>query len=149
MHSGTPGALAVDRVLLGDVMASVLRSFRVRLGVVALTLLTVAALAPAAPAATASYTNPVSKDFADTFADPAVIKGKDGFWYAFGTTDPLREGEATFHTIPIARSRNLVDWRYVGDAFSSPQEVSWPMPTPASGRPTSATSTASTTCTTS
>ena len=40
-----------------------------------------------------SYTNPVSKDFADTFADPAVIKAKDGYWYAYGTTDPLREGE--------------------------------------------------------
>ena len=40
-----------------------------------------------------SYTNPVSRGFADTFADPAVIKGKDGYWYAYGTTDPLREGE--------------------------------------------------------
>ena len=85
--------------------------------------------APAVPALTLppepTYTNPVSEDFADTFADPAVIKGKDGFWYAFGTTDPLKEGEGEFHTIPIARSRNLTDWRYVGDAFTSPQEVSW------------------------
>ncbi len=30
--------------------------------------------------ARASYVNPVSKDFADTYADPAVLRGKDGFW---------------------------------------------------------------------
>lgn len=75
--------------------------------------------------ATSSYTNPVSKDFADTFADPAVIKAKDGFWYAYGTTDPLREGEKEFHTIPISRSKDLVSWEYVGDAFDEPTEVPW------------------------
>src|SRR3712207_1569653 len=74
---------------------------------------------------TGSYVNPVSKSFADTFADPAVIKAKDGYWYAYGTTDPLREGEGRFHTIPIARSKDLVDWRHVGDAFSGPNEISW------------------------
>jgi arabinan endo-1,5-alpha-L-arabinosidase len=72
-----------------------------------------------------TYKNPVSKGFADTFADPAVIKAKDGYWYAFGTTDPLREGEGEFHTIPISRSKDLVDWEYVGDAFEEPTEVSW------------------------
>lgn len=73
----------------------------------------------------ATYTNPVSKDFADTFADPAVIKAKDGYWYAFGTTDPLREGEKEFHYIPISRSDDLVNWEYVGDAFDRPSRVSW------------------------
>ena len=48
-----------------------------------------------AGAAPGTYTNPVSRDFADTFADPAVIRAKDGYWYAYGTTDPLREGEGT------------------------------------------------------
>jgi arabinan endo-1,5-alpha-L-arabinosidase len=72
-----------------------------------------------------TYTNPVSRGFADTFADPAVIKAKDGYWYAFGTTDPLREGEGEFHTIPISRSTDLVNWTYVGDAFDSPSEVPW------------------------
>jgi hypothetical protein len=66
-----------------------------------------------------TYVNPVSKSFADTFADPSVVRGKDGWWYAYGTSDPLREGEQTAHRIPIARSGNLVDWTYVGDAFSS------------------------------
>ena len=70
-----------------------------------------------------TYTNPVSEDFADTFADPAVIKAKDGYWYAYGTSDPLKEGERTHHTLPIARSTDLVNWEHVGDVFSSPSEV--------------------------
>ena len=84
--------------------------------------------APQAPAATATYVNPVSKTFADTFADPSLIRGKDGYWYAYGTSDPLREGERTPHSIPIARSTNLVDWTYVGDAFSAATRPSWAAP---------------------
>src|SRR5688500_7795712 len=85
---------------------------------------------PAASAApgdgTASaYTNPVSRDFADTYADPAVIRGKDGYWYAYGTTDPLREGEATRHLLPISRSTDLVNWKYVGDAFTEATLPAW------------------------
>ncbi len=124
------------------------------------TVLAAAALAAAAvsagPAAAGSsaadaptYTNPVSAPFADTFADPSVIRGKDGWWYAYGTSDPLREGEKTPHRIPIARSSDLVSWTHVGDAFTDATLPSWAEPTPASGRPTSATSTASTACTTS
>jgi beta-xylosidase len=75
--------------------------------------------------AAGSYTNPVSRGFADTFADPAVIKAKDGYWYAYGTTDPLREGERELHTIPVSRSTDLVNWEYVGDAFDEPTEVPW------------------------
>src|SRR5688500_10876489 len=73
-----------------------------------------ASAAPASGQATGTgYTNPVSRGFADTFADPAVIRGKDGFWYAYGTTDPLREGEGTRHLLPISRSTDLVNWQYV------------------------------------
>jgi beta-xylosidase len=64
------------------------------------------------------YTNPVTAGVADTFADPAVVRGRDGYWYAYGTTDPLFEGEREFHLIPILRSADLVDWEYVGDAFT-------------------------------
>lgn len=75
-----------------------------------------AAAAPAgAPAGT--YANPVSRDFADTYADPAVVRGRDGWWYAYATTDPLRSGERVFHRVPMSRSRDLVDWEYLGDAF--------------------------------
>ena len=77
---------------------------------------------------TSTYTNPVSKSFADTFADPSIIKGKDGYWYAYGTSDPLLEGEGTFHTIPMARSKDLVDWSYVGDAFGASNRPSWASP---------------------
>lgn len=68
-----------------------------------------------------TYTNPVSKSFADTFADPMVVDGRDGFWYAYGTSDPLREGERVAHRIPTARSADLVHWTYVGDAFGPDQ----------------------------
>ncbi len=85
--------------------------------------------APPAPGGTAtgtaSYTNPVSRGFADTFADPSLIRAKDGYWYAYGTSDPLREGEGTPHRIPIARSADLVSWTHVGDAFSDATLPSW------------------------
>src|SRR5690348_16878945 len=61
--------------------------------------------------------NPVSQSFADTFADPTVIRGQDGFWYAYATSDPLRSGEGSAHHIPISRSSDLTHWAYVGDAF--------------------------------
>ena len=72
-----------------------------------------------------TYTNPVSKSFADTFADPSIIRGKDGWWYSYGTSDPLLEGEGTPHRIPIARSRDLVDWTYVDDAFAAGNRPTW------------------------
>jgi arabinan endo-1,5-alpha-L-arabinosidase len=91
----------------------------------ALCLAGVALTPRAAKAAPGTYTNPVSRDFADTFADPAVIKAKDGYWYAYGTTDPLREGERTRHIIPTARSADLVNWTYVGDAFTESTLPDW------------------------
>ena len=72
-----------------------------------------------------TYVNPVSRGFADTFADPAVIRGEDGYWYAFGTTDPLRSGEEKAHSLPVARSKDLVDWSYTGDALDSRNAPEW------------------------
>lgn len=72
-----------------------------------------------------TYRNAVSDTFADTFADPAVIRGKDGFWYAYGTTDPLVEGEGTRHLLPVSRSTDLVSWEYVGDAFAEDTLPAW------------------------
>jgi arabinan endo-1,5-alpha-L-arabinosidase len=98
--------------------------------VVALALLGAATVSSPsrAAAAPATYRNPVSSAFADTFADPAVVRAKDGWWYAYGTTDPLREGEGTRHIIPTARSRDLVDWTYVGDAFTEATLPDWAAP---------------------
>ena len=94
----------------------------------ALCLAGVALTPGVAGAAPGTYTNPVSRDFADTFADPAVIKAKDGYWYAYGTTDPLREGEGTRHIIPTARSADLVNWTYVGDALTESTLPGWAAP---------------------
>jgi arabinan endo-1,5-alpha-L-arabinosidase len=61
----------------------------------------------------------------ETFADPAVIRGNDGFYYAYATTDPLHSndrdssGNFIFHKVPMARSSDLVNWTYIGDAFST------------------------------
>lgn len=75
-----------------------------------------------------TYVNPLSRDFADTFADPAVIRAKDGYWYAYGTSDPLHEGEHARHYLPIARSDDLVTWEYVGDAFTESSLPAWAAP---------------------
>jgi arabinan endo-1,5-alpha-L-arabinosidase len=93
----------------------------------ALALLGAATVPPAsrAAAAAATYRNPVSSGFADTFADPSVIRASDGWWYAYGTTDPLREGERTPHPIPVARSRDLVTWTHVGDVFGAGNRPAW------------------------
>ena len=94
----------------------------------------------------ATYTNPVSKTFADTFAGPAMIKAKDGYWYAYGTSEPLREGEEHKY-IPVSPSEDLVNWEYVGDTFDTPSDVSWAAGDAGSGLRTSAAQTASTICT--
>ncbi|MFI7490129.1 family 43 glycosylhydrolase [Micromonospora echinaurantiaca] len=91
-------------------------------------LLAATASAPAAAGADADYRNPVSAGFADTFADPVVLRGDDGYWYAYGTTDPLREGERQFHRVPTARSTDLVHWQYVGDAFGADQRPPYAAP---------------------
>ncbi|WP_406045421.1 family 43 glycosylhydrolase [Micromonospora sp. NBC_00898] len=101
-------------------------------GVLAAVLGLVLATTASPPAAAGSgpdrYHNPVSAGFADTFADPVVIRGDDGLWYAYGTSDPLREGEKQAHRVPTARSADLVDWTYVGDAFAPDQRPSWAAP---------------------
>ncbi len=61
-------------------------------------------------------TIPGSTRRVETFADPSIIKAKDGYYYAYGTKDPRYDGD-TFHVIPIIRSNDLVNWTYVGDAF--------------------------------
>src|SRR3954470_3582614 len=84
------------------------------------------AAVPAASAATAApasltgtvYRNPVSRSFADTYADPDVVRGRDGWWYAYATSDPLKSGGAR-HLIPMSKSRDLVHWQFVKDAFAT------------------------------
>jgi len=84
-----------------------------------------------------SYRNPLepripSGGIVETCADPMVIRGQqrgDDLWYMYCTTDPLNEddrnseGDFVFHPIPMMQSRDLVNWRYVGDAL--PEPPSW------------------------
>src|SRR5256885_11225305 len=89
----------------------------------------VAAVSPAAGAhPQPTYTNPVSAPAADTFADPSVIRGRDGSWYAYGTSDPLHTGETAPHPLPILRSDDLVHWTYAGDVFTAASPPAWATP---------------------
>lgn len=84
-----------------------------------------------------TYTNPLRPKVpgdgtVDSCADPSVIRGQqegDRYWYMYCTTDPLNDddwgadGRANFRKIPTMRSTDLVNWEYVGEAFS--QVPSW------------------------
>lgn len=95
------------------------RLLRVAAAVVVASALYPLAHAGAGAPRPATYANPVSSGFADTFADPSVIRGRDGAWYAYGTSDPLRAGEGTPHQVPMARSTDLVHWTHAGDALAA------------------------------
>jgi beta-xylosidase len=74
-----------------------------------------------------TYTNPVSAGTVDTFPDPAIIKAKDGKWYAYGTTNPIfnSKGETGEHILPTIVSTDLVHWSYVSDVFALTAKPSW------------------------
>ncbi len=82
------------------------------------------------PTPPSSYRNPVSAGTVDTFADPSVIHAPDGYWYAYATTDAVRQsaGDATKHLLPIMRSADLVHWDYVGDVFTPATRPAWQLP---------------------
>ncbi|MBA3431568.1 MAG: family 43 glycosylhydrolase [Actinobacteria bacterium] len=74
-----------------------------------------------------TYRNPVSRGVVDAFPDPAIIRGGDGYWYAYGTTDPVRQskGDDDFHFLPIMRSKDMVEWDYMGDVFTETTRPTW------------------------
>ena len=53
-----------------------------------------------------SYQNPVINY---SLPDPSIIKGEDGYYYLYATED--------IRNLPIHRSKDLVEWEYVGTAF--------------------------------
>jgi hypothetical protein len=92
----------------------------------------VAGLALAGPAAArepepATFTNAISESFADTFADPSVILGKDGWWYAYSTADPLKAGDPS-GIMHIARTKDWITWEYQGTVFNASNRPSWAAP---------------------
>lgn len=80
-----------------------------------------------------TYENPLKIDIpgdgmVESCADPTVLHGGqqgDRYWYMYCTTDPLNgedqnpAGGFNFHLIPMMRSLDLVNWTYMGDAFSA------------------------------
>jgi arabinan endo-1,5-alpha-L-arabinosidase len=60
------------------------------------------------------YENPV---FTPDLADPTIVRGKDGWFYAYGTENTWFDG---IHRVtPIVKSLDLVNWEYAADAFET------------------------------
>lgn len=90
------------------------------------------ATAPAAAAAgqetaPGTYANPVTDGVVDTFPDPVTIRGKDGYWYAYGTQNPVFQsgGEQGERMLPILRSEDLATWEYAGEVFTPATQPEW------------------------
>ncbi|MDP4240151.1 MAG: family 43 glycosylhydrolase [Bacteroidota bacterium] len=63
-------------------------------------------------AADTLYQNPV---FEPDLADPTIVRAPDGMFYAYGTENEWTLGIE--RVVPIVKSKNLVNWEYVTDAF--------------------------------
>lgn len=63
----------------------------------------------------------------DTFPDPAVIRGKDGYWYAYGTQNPVfqSQGQTAERMLPILKSADLTHWTYAGEVFTPETQPAW------------------------
>lgn len=69
-----------------------------------------------------SYTNPVFKPI---LADPTVIKDPvSGNFYAYGTENFWSTDNKT-HIVAIIKSKDMVHWEYVADAFTPASKPSW------------------------
>jgi arabinan endo-1,5-alpha-L-arabinosidase len=79
-----------------------------------------------------TYSNPIriripgSGRTVENCPDPSIIRGQkpgDRYWYLYCTSNPLHDddrdeqGDEVFHLITMHRSKDLVRWTYVGDAF--------------------------------
>lgn len=83
--------------------------------------------APVPAGASSTYTNPVTGGTVDTFPDPAIVRGKDGYWYAYGTTNPIfnSQGAPGENVLPIIRSADMTEWEYVGDVYTRENQPDW------------------------
>ena len=59
------------------------------------------------------YTNPV---FEPDLADPTLVRAADNWFYAYGTENTWDDKK--HRLIPVIKSRDLVKWEYVGEAFT-------------------------------
>lgn len=60
------------------------------------------------------FTNPIINT---SLPDPTVIRAKDGYFYLYATEN--------IRNLPIYRSPNLVDWTFVGTAFTDETRPKW------------------------
>src|SRR5215216_630956 len=93
----------------------------------ALAVAAVAAGTTAAAAPAPTTTNAISSSFADTFADPSIIQGRDGYWYAYATSDPLVAG-GPFGLMHMARTKDFSSWEYLGTVFDDQTKPAWAAP---------------------
>lgn len=77
----------------------------------------------------ASYRNPITTPYSIDFPDPTVMRGKDGYWYAYSTGGPYDEQGAASDASKIARSADLVHWERVGPIFTADTWPTWAAPT--------------------
>ena len=84
-----------------------------------LLFLCMASVHPEALKAQSTYQNPV---FNHNFPDPNLVKARDGYFYAYSTNSKIEPPGGAF-TIPILRSKDLVNWEVVGDAL--PEKPDW------------------------
>ena len=61
----------------------------------------------------ANYTNPVQDR---DFPDPTVIRAVRGWYYVYGTQTVVNDDPVN---VQVARSKDLVHWRYLGEALPS------------------------------
>lgn len=61
-----------------------------------------------------TYRNPVIKQSAP---DPTIIRANDGYFYLYATEN--------VHNVPIYRSEDMVDWKFVGTAFTDATRPQW------------------------
>lgn len=80
-----------------------------------------------AGATAGTYMNPVTAGVVATFPDPTMIRGKDGRWYAYGTTNAIfaDSGSDVEHILPVLSSSDMVRWTYVGDVYTRADHPSW------------------------
>lgn len=84
-----------------------------------------AAVDASTPSTRLAYENPATGDHGDVFADPTVIRGRDGYWYAYSTAAFPSEETPRMHNLPIIRSADLVNWEYLGDVFDESNYPEW------------------------
>ncbi|WP_328331586.1 family 43 glycosylhydrolase [Kribbella sp. NBC_00382] len=94
------------------------------LAVAAVATSTTAAAMPPKPLVTQ---NAISSPFADTFADPSIIQGRDGYWYAYATSDPL-VANGPFGLMHMARTKDFGSWEYLGTVFNDSTKPAWAAP---------------------